>query len=181
MDAVTMTTSEEVVLFDASNYPGFERAISLSKKSGIPAWLRFRGYGTVLLLVVVILWLALSGMLPDDPLYYVIILGALSLLPIAILVVMLWPGVSSRVPVLLTQKGMLLLGDRSWPATGISRVVLYGAFGAVELKDRWDHTIALIDRAQFGSIDDFLVALRRLQPDIKVDREYAPIKVRVPE
>lgn len=179
MGAETMSAAGEIIMFDASTYPGFERAVATSKKPLVPSEKRNQGYVIVVIFIVMIPWLAISGWLPGGPFYSVAVLGALSLLPIAILISIFWLRVSSGVPVKLTENGMLLLGDRRWPSETISRLILYGGFGAVELKDQRDHTVAMIDRAQFGSFDDFLSALQRFQPDVKVEREYAPVKVRL--
>ena len=175
-----MSSESEIFLFDATNYPGFERAISLSKRSGLTVDDRVEGIAVVVIFVIVILFLLYTGLPEEETTSFILALTVCVLLLAAIAYILLRSRVITAIPVRIAQDDMLVFGRKRWPLSDISEIVAWGGFGAVEFKNANGKTIALIDRAQFGSYDDFLMVIGRLHPEIKANREYAPVKVRVP-
>jgi hypothetical protein len=177
-----MSSSNESYLFDATNYPDFEKAIALGKRLGGPTesfWLR--GVPTIIIFVAVFTWLVLTGGADEQPIALVVIAFMAVIVTAAVLYMRFRNRDDPRVPVRLTSSGYLVIGDRRWPVDGIGRIVAFGCSGAVDIKDKDGRTIALPYRAQFGSFDDFMQVLRRLRPDLDVERESANVKVRLPQ
>jgi len=174
-----MSSESEVFLFDATNYPGFDRAVRLSKSSGLTVDDRVKGYAIVVTFVVVIMFLLYTGLPEEGRTSFILVLSVCILLVVGILFILLRSRVSTATPVRITQDDMLVLGKKRWPLSSIDEIVAWGGFGVVELKNANGKTIALIDRAQFGSYDDFMMVIGRVHPEIKTTREYSPVRVRV--
>ncbi len=177
-----MNSSNESYLFDATNYPDFEKGIALGKRLSGPNesfWLK--GVPAIIIFVVVLIWLVLAGGADEQPFAIVAIAFMAIIVIAAVLSMRFWNRDDPRVPVRLTSSGCLVIGNRRWPIDRIGRIVAFGCSGAVDIKDKDGHTMALPYRVQFGSFDGFMQVLGRLRPDLAVERESANVKVRLPQ
>jgi hypothetical protein len=173
-----MSPSDESYLFDATNYPDFERAKALKTRLQRSDLLWFRGLGTVVIFVAVLVWFLLSGAAAEQPIVFGLIV-AMGVIICATL--FLAQRDSPDVPVRIAADRQLVIGDRRWSVDGIGSIVAYGARGAVDVKDKRGRTMSMPYRVQFGSFDDFLVVMRRLRPDLEIARETTNVKVKVPQ
>jgi len=177
-----MSETNESYLFDATNYLDFEKAMALRKRlTRPPELLWIKGVPITIICIVVTVWFILSGDADEEPFLLFAFVFITVIVAAATINMVYGKSDDPRVPVRLTSSGYLVLGKRRWPVDRIGRIIAYGCSGAVDIKDKDGHTLALPYRVQFGSFDDFMQVLRRLRPDLDVEREATNVKVRVPQ
>ncbi len=176
-----MATFDGPFLFDASIYPGFEKAKELDRRLRRPDQVWIKGVGALAIFIAIIAWFAYSGVAGEQPVLFVIAI-AIAIVVAATLASMLFvaPG-SPKIPVRISSDGYLLIGDRSWAVPRIGKLTAFGARGNVEIRERDGTVIAVPYRAQFGSYEDFVKTILTLQPDIEVTRDTTNVKVRLPK
>lgn len=176
-----MSERPESFVFDASNYPGFEKAMALRKRLTTPSdSLLIKGVGTIFIFAAAIIWFVLSGEAEAEPLALLVIVLAAVIIMAAVVSMHLAKSDDPRIPVQVTSAGNVVIGNKRWSLDSIGSIVAFGHSGAVGIRDRSGRTLALPYRAQFGSFDDFMIVVRRFRPDLEASRETTNVKVRVP-
>lgn len=174
-----MTLTSEGVLFDASNYPGFDKARARKKRNRPMGNLDFlEGAACVAILCAALGWMMYEGAFSEQPMVVaVIILAVAFILLVMYLMARVWSS-EGTLPVIVHSNGDVRIGKRRLPAKDIAGIEVWGRFGDVELLSGSGKVLASVERAQFGSLEDFMTVFRRFNPEVVVRGVSFPAQVR---
>ena len=174
-----MNPIPEVVIFDASNYHGFDKARARKKRNHPLRNLDFlEGAAYMVIFCAVIGWMVYDGAIQEQPLVVAFVIAALASIGLVMYLMARSWSCEGTLPVIVCSNGDVSIGKKRWPATDVARMEVVGAFGCVEFFSESGKLLASVERAQFGSLEDFLTVFRRFNPGVVVKGVSFPVQVR---
>jgi hypothetical protein len=174
-----MEVPTPALLFDASNFQGFDRAVELGRRSGITGLLWTKAAITVVGLSVLSAYLVFTGEAGRQPLLFIISTMFLMVMVIAILYSAFFMRVAGRDPVQIWTDGTLSVGKKRIPMSKVGEIIILGNYGGVEIRDKVGGRSMFPDRVQFGSLNDFIAVVRKAYPEVAITQKHIHIKVRL--
>lgn len=174
-----MTVTSDGVLFDASNYPGFDKARARKKRNRPLGNLDFlEGAAYVALLCAALGWMVYEGAFSEQPLVVAVIISAVAFICLVMYIMARVWSSEGTLPVIVHSNGDVRIGKRCLPAEDIVRLDVWGHFGDVEFISRSGKVLASVERPQLGSLEDFIIVFRRFNPGVVVKGVSFPAHVR---